>query len=104
MIKRNIAKEITAGLEETLAIVSGDGLPARAHHVSVPVVDVKALRKKLKLSQKAFGLRFGFNARTVQDWEQGRSRPENATRILLGVIAKNPQVVDEVLAEAKQAT
>ena len=34
---------------------------------------MKELRKMLGLSQKDFALRFGFNLRTYQEWEQGRA-------------------------------
>lgn len=35
--------------------------------------NMKELRKLLGLSQKDFALKFGFNLRTLQQWEQGRS-------------------------------
>lgn len=34
---------------------------------------MKELRKLLGLSQKDFALKFGFNLRTLQQWEQGRA-------------------------------
>ena len=41
--------------------------------VHVPeVVDVKAIRQRLGLSQEAFALRFGFSPASVRDWEQHR--------------------------------
>ena len=59
----------------------------------VPTVDVKAVRRRLGLSQAAFAARFGVNLRTVQDWEQGRRRPEGPARLLLAVIDRDPDVV-----------
>ena len=35
--------------------------------------NMKELRKLLGLSQKDFALKFGFNLRTLQQWEQGRA-------------------------------
>ncbi|MER2264878.1 helix-turn-helix domain-containing protein [Methylobacterium oxalidis] len=34
----------------------------------------------------------------MQNWDQGRNRPDTATRILLAVIARDPDLVDAVLA------
>lgn len=34
---------------------------------------MKELRELLGLTQKEFALKFGFNLRTLQQWEQGRS-------------------------------
>jgi putative transcriptional regulator len=52
------------------------------------------------LSQEAFALRYGFSAASVRDWEQRRRQPEAAARVLLLVIAHNPEAVSEALAAA----
>jgi len=52
------------------------------------------------LSQEAFALRFGFSAAAVRDWEQHRRQPEQAARVLLLVIAHNPDAVSEALDAA----
>lgn len=66
--------------------------------VHVPAeVDVGAIRRKLGLSQPEFAARFGFSVATVRDWEQQRRHPEQAARVLLMVIDKNPDAVAEAL-------
>jgi putative transcriptional regulator len=60
--------------------------------------DVKALRKKLKCSQSQFSRRFGFAIDAVQDWEQHRRTPDRTARILLTVIAREPEAVSRALA------
>jgi putative transcriptional regulator len=60
--------------------------------------EVRAIRRKLGLSQKGFAKRFGFSVRTVQEWEQGRAIPDRAARILLRVIEKSPKVVERAVA------
>jgi putative transcriptional regulator len=70
----------------------------------VPTVDVKAVRRRLGLSQAAFATRFGVNLRTVQDWEQGRRRPEGPARLLLAVIERDPDVVPRVLGAPQAKT
>jgi len=62
-----------------------------------PIPDVKAIRSKLKLSQEAFARRFGFSARSVQRWEQGRAVPDRQRRILLRVIERFPRTVERAL-------
>ena len=61
--------------------------------------DVRAIRRKLRLSQSQFAKRFGFSVRTIQEWEQGRALPDRPARILLRVIAKSPKTVARVVAE-----
>ena len=60
-------------------------------------VDVRAIRRRLQLSQKAFALKFGFSPRTVQEWEQGRAQPDRPARLLLAMIARAPKTVERVL-------
>ena len=63
-----------------------------------PAVEVGEVRKKLGLSQADFATRFGLELDTVQNWEQGRNRPDPAAMILLKVIEQNPAAVDAALA------
>jgi len=61
--------------------------------------DLRAIRRKLRLSQAQFARRFGFSVRTIQEWEQGRALPDRPARILLRVIAKSPKTVARAVAE-----
>jgi putative transcriptional regulator len=61
-------------------------------------VDVKSIRKRLGLTQPEFSSRFGFDVRAVQDWEQKRRQPERSARVLLTVIAHEPEAVSRALA------
>jgi putative transcriptional regulator len=65
-----------------------------------PIVDVRALRQKLRLSQSEFAARFGFAPATVKNWEQGRTQPDGPARILLAVIAHHPDAVEDALRKA----
>src|SRR3989304_4507411 len=54
-------------------------------------VDVRAIRNKLGLSQGDFAAMIGVSVATLQNWEQGRRRPEGPAQALLKVAAANPQ-------------
>ena len=60
--------------------------------------DVRAIRTQLQKSQQEFALMIGVSVATLQNWEQGRRRPEGPARALLRVAAKNPQAVARALA------
>jgi DNA-binding transcriptional regulator YiaG len=77
-------------------------LGVAANVVRLPEVDQRAVRDRMGLSQAEFALRFGFELDTVQNWEQGRNEPDAATRTLLKIIEKRPEVVDEVLGESAE--
>jgi putative transcriptional regulator len=36
----------------------------------------------------------------LRNWEQGRSRPDTPKRVLLAVIARHPEAVEDVLRRA----
>ena len=62
-------------------------------------VDVAAIRKGLGLSQADFATRFGFKLDVVQNWEQGRRRPDGAARAFLRVIEREPEAVQRALTK-----
>jgi putative transcriptional regulator len=92
-----LGRELVEALEAVRDDRSGKKvLPERV--VQVPdAVDVKAIRGKLGLSQSRFAAAFGFEEAAVRNWEQGRRAPEKTARILLTVIAHDPDVVREAL-------
>ena len=53
--------------------------------------DVKAIREAANVSQSDFARLIGINLRTLQNWEQHRSRPTGAARALLKIVASNPR-------------
>src|SRR5256885_2074273 len=54
-------------------------LPMKAVRVA-PEVDVRAIREKQGLTREQFAERYGLQARAIQEWEQGRRKPEPAVR------------------------
>ena len=89
-------QSILRGAREALDYARGsrDGFVA---HVPVEV-DVAAIRKRLGLSQGEFAARFGFKLDALQNWEQGRRRPDGAARAFLRVIEREPEAVQRALA------
>jgi putative transcriptional regulator len=57
----------------------------------VPEPDVKAIREAANVSQSDFARLIGINLRTLQNWEQRRSRPTGPARALLKIVASNPK-------------
>src|SRR5260370_37705504 len=70
----------------------------------LPMLDVAALRRRLKLSQAEFANRFGFSVATVRNWEQGRGLADGPARVLLAAVANETQRVSAALSPALPAT
>jgi len=87
--------DLMTGLEEVDAFLAGQ---TAGYKVSVPAeVDVKRIRKGLKMTQSRFSDTFGFSLDAVKHWEGGRRTPESSARAFLTVIAKNPGAVIQAL-------
>ncbi len=105
-VAKKKAKEPTLGqrlvksLDEAIAWARGEDVPVRVTTVHVPAVDIRAVRRKLNLSQTQFAARFGFARASVRNWEQGRTRPDGPARILPAVIARHPEAVEDALHHA----
>ena len=70
-----------------------------ARRITHGVVDVKAIRERLDLSQSEFAARFGLEVATVRNWEQSRTRMDRPTMALLRAIAAAPKIVAAALEE-----
>src|SRR5579884_3302652 len=90
-------QRIVSSLKEAIAWSEGESVPVRVTTIEVPKVDVRQVRKKLHLSQDEFAVKFGFSPASIRNWEQGRRRPEGPARLLLAVIDRHPEVVEDVL-------
>ena len=84
--------------KQALAYARGETSEGFIAHVPEEI-DVKSIRIALGLIQSEFSYRFGFDIRTVQDWEQKRRMPDRSARILLRVISREPEAVQRALSE-----
>ena len=95
-------RELIPSMQEAIAIVRGERDAARVH-LPPGDVNVRAIREQLGLTRPAFAQRFGLAVAAVRDWEQGLCRPDPAARVLLMIIARSPETVADVVAEAQRA-
>jgi putative transcriptional regulator len=99
MKRISVADELVEAMREAVAIAQGEVEPAATHRFPMPLdVDVRAVRAGTGLSRAEFARRFALDPRALQDWEQGRRRPDRAARAYLTVIARRPEAVAEALA------
>jgi putative transcriptional regulator len=93
--------KIAEGLREAIAVARGEAKPSRLR--VPPEMDVRAIRRKMGMSQDAFASTFGFTLSQIRDWEQGRTRPLGALRAYLMIIEQNPESVLSLLQETAKA-
>jgi len=97
MSDREIAAQIAADAD-TAPIFTKAEL-ARADRVVPPATPrgIRAIRRRLGLSQKQFAVRYGFSVETIRNYEQGHRQPTGPARVLLQVIAREPDAVTRAL-------
>ena len=94
---REIAKQIAAD-PDTAPIFSARELSRAKRVVPAPAAeDVRTIRRRLGLTQAQFAARYGFSLETIRNYEQGHRRPAGPARVLLKVIASEPDAVTRAL-------
>ena len=101
--KRDIFAELTEGLgalksqregKVTLRTFKAESKPA-------PVLspqDVLDVREKLHLSRPVFARYLRTNPRTLENWEQGRAKPNAQAALLIRMVAQFPDMVQRLEA------
>ncbi len=56
--------------------------------------DIRAIRRKTKLSQAVFAKLLNVSPSSVRQWEQGKRTPTGSTKVLLDLLEKSPHVLD----------
>jgi putative transcriptional regulator len=82
--KRDIGQELLEAIQD---IKQGKGRRKKIEGFD----DVSRVRHDLHLSQSAFASLMGISVRTLQDWEQGRRKPQGPAICLLRIAHKHPE-------------
>ena len=103
MGKRNLFVELSEGVA-ALAEAREGKRTLRTHAVEyrpAPKVTPKELirvREKLNLSRSLFAVYLRTNVRTLENWEQGRARPNAQAALLINLVRKYPDTVQRLAA------
>jgi putative transcriptional regulator len=101
--KRDLFAELSEGMT-ALAEARLGKRTLRTHAVEfkpAPVVKPQELvlvRKKLKISRAVFAACLRTNARTLENWEQGRAKPNAQAALLINLVKRFPDTVERLRA------
>ena len=99
--KRNVFGELMEGVQAMRAHRKGQ-ITLRTHNVralSLPSVDervIRTTRERLRMSRAAFAHSLGVNPRTLERWEQGRSKPNDQAVALILLVRKYPDTLSRL--------
>lgn len=96
--KRDIFAELTEGFDAlkaqregkiTLRTFKMEGNPVPA----ISAKEVVSVREQLHLSRPVFAHYLRTNPRTLENWEQGRAKPNAQAALLIRMVARYPDIV-----------
>lgn len=99
--KRDLFAEVTEGMD-ALADARLGKRTLRTHSMEykpAPTVTPKELirvRKNLKLSRALFAVYLRTNVRTIENWEQGRAKPNAQAALLINLVKHYPDTVQRL--------
>jgi len=98
---RHLFAELTEGME-ALADVRQGKRTLRTHAVeykpapSITPQELIRVRKSLKISRALFAVYLRTNVRTLENWEQGRAKPNAQAALLINLVKHYPDTVQRL--------
>lgn len=86
--------ELLVSTKEAKEILSKKREPSRRFYIYEP--NAKEIRSKFDLTQSEFAKLLNISVATLQNWEQGRRKPEGPARVLLNVANSYPNILLEL--------
>ena len=102
---RDVFAELVEGFDALTAERQGKAT-LRSHKVqlgalaTVSVDELVTLRERLNMSRPVFAMYLRTNARTLENWEQGRAKPNAQATTLIRLVQKYPETVEHLAALA----
>jgi putative transcriptional regulator len=100
--KRDLFGELVAGFD-ALATHRADKRTLRTHVVTVrpfPTITARELakvRRDMNLSRALFAGYLRINVRTLENWEQGRAKPNAQAALLIRLVQRFPETVSRLV-------
>ncbi len=98
---RDVFAELAEGFN-ALADVRQGKVTLRTHKVELPAMssicaeELVDIRQKLNLSRAVFAMYLRTNPRTLENWEQGRAKPNAQATTLIRLVQKYPETVEHL--------
>jgi len=102
-MKRDIFAEINEGFDALTEQRQGK-ITLRTHKVELEKLqqltaqELVDIRNKLNLSRSVFAMYLRTNTRTLENWEQGRAKPNAQATTLIRLVDRYPETVEHLAA------
>lgn len=101
--KRDLFEELSEGMtalaeerqgKRTLRTHAAEFKPAPA----IKAKELVRVRQQLKISRALFAVYLRTNVRTLENWEQGRAKPNAQAALLINLVKRFPDTVERLAA------
>ena len=106
MNKRDLFSELSSALSDAKKHDQGK-LTLKSHKIAVPAElaispeEIKEIRQIYKMSRQVFARYLHISSRTLENWEQGRSKPNEQAITLLHLVKRHPETLSHIAALSK---
>ena len=102
-MKKELFDDLMAALNDAARFERGGKLSLRTVAIPPPPRpmsprQIRALRRRMRVSQAVFGCAMNVSTETVQSWEQGVRKPGGAALKLLRLAAADPRILAKTSA------
>ena len=100
-MKRDVFAELLEGFDALEQERAGK-VTLRSHKVQLQELEVLSsdelvrIREHLKMSRPVFAMYLRTNPRTLENWEQGRAKPNAQATTLIRLVQKYPETVEHL--------
>lgn len=104
-MKRDVFAELVEGFDALGALRQGK-VTLRSHKVHLEDLpeltadELIRIREHLRMSRPVFAMYLRTNSRTLENWEQGRAKPNAQASTLIRLVQKYPETVEHLAALA----
>lgn len=91
-MNKKVFNNTVEGLKEAIRFSNGEDTGTTVY----TPIDLKAIRKKQKLSQSKFAEEFGINLNSLKNWEQGKRGMDTTTILFFRAIEMYPEEMKNV--------
>lgn len=108
MNKRDLFSELSTALSDAQKHDQGK-LTLKSHKVDIPkqlVIspeEIKEIRQIYKMSRQVFARYLHTSSRTLENWEQGRSKPNEQAVTLLHLVKNHPETLQQIASLSKNS-
>jgi putative transcriptional regulator len=101
MKRRNLFADLMEGMEALEAERTGKATLRKIEVAYNPApeltpAELVRVRTKLNISQPVFARRLRTEVKTIKNWEQGRSKPNAQAAILVRLVDRHPELLEEI--------